>query len=65
MKLRLPLLCAVKLHDISTVMNALVKSVFYVTVFTICRFAAGLSNKTEIIRTHVCLQLLFVYCGAT
>jgi len=62
--LHLPYLCAVKLY-ISTVKNALVKSVSYVTVFTICRFAAGLSNKTETLRTHVCLQLLPVCCSAT
>ena len=60
-----PYLCAVELYDISTVKNALVKSVSYVTVFTICRSAAGLSNKTETLRTHVYLHLMLVYCRAT
>jgi len=54
-----------KLYDISTVKNALVKSVSYVTVFTICRFATGLSYWTETVRTNVYWHMLLVYCRAT
>jgi hypothetical protein len=54
-----------KLFDISTLKNGFVKSVFYVTVFTICRLATGLSNKTETVRTNVYLCLLILYCHAT
>jgi hypothetical protein len=49
-----------KLYDISTVKNALVKSVSYVTVFPICRLATGLSIGTETLHINVYLHILLV-----